>query len=608
MKNSTMSGGLVSSLLAIVASLGAGCSDTGEASTFEPGPIAPAGFVGTDPEQPAHGWANVGAVTKGGADADAAHTYTVTNRTELVEALYPDAVIADDGTFTSANGPDDTAKIIYIQGKISLSTNKAGEELTLEDYACEGYDFEAYKTFYDPTRWNRTLVDGELREIFPCPGTPEELRDCSRRNQRAVVQLRVGSNTSLFGVGKDAKIVHGHIIIGGGVPTGAPPQLGILPLTTELAEDCEIPPPATEPPEPPALDPAAALQPTAENVIVRNITFEDAFDFFPAWDPADSYSDPPEEPDLEGLYPLCQLALAADGIAGPHQCPGGRWNSSYDNITVQNARHVWIDNNTFNDGDRETQKIPSIWGAPYDLYQNRVQPHDGLLDINGTSDFVTVSRNVFRNHDKVMLIGGSDTVRETNGWGYLSVTVHHNQFINCGQRMPRVRFGKVHVYNNLIRGSVFPQIETAEDRVNKRLPDYPMSAALAVGHLAKVYSERNVFNITPYMGDDPPTADDVVSTAHRAPPTEGDTPDVGQKTYFFDFESSLIIPPAAAVDAKLMDVVQAQIMADEDPEVPSTEDVWKPADDYAYRTIAPAGVNAELGRLSGAGKLSVSAR
>ena len=601
MKNSTMSGGLVSSLLAIVASLGAGCSDTGEASTFEPGPIAPDGLVGTDPDQPAHGWASVDAVTKGGADADPAHVYTVTNRTELVEALYPDAVIADDGTFTSANGPDDTAKIIYIQGRISLSTNKAGDELGLEDYACDGYDFEAYKAFYDPTTWNKTLVDGELREIFPCPGTPEELRDCSRRNQRAVVTLRVGSNTSLFGVGKDAKIVHGHLVIGGGVPTGAPPQpLGILPLTTELAEDCGIAPPATEPPEPPALDPAAALQPTAENVIVRNITFEDAFDFFPAWDPTDSYSDPPEEPNLEGLYPLCQVAVDDATGAGPHQCPGGRWNSSYDNITVQNARHVWIDNNTFNDGDRETQGTASIWGAPYDLYQNRVQPHDGLLDINGTSDMVTVSRNIFRNHDKVMLIGGSDTVRETNGWGYLSVTVHHNQFINCGQRMPRVRFGKVHVYNNLIRGTLFPQIATAEDRANKPLPAYPMGSALAVGHLAKVYSEDNVFNITKgHADDEDPTAADVVSTAHREPPTEGTG--AGEQTYFFDDGSTL-----GGQEVDLMASVEEQVTEDEDPPIPSTEDVWKPADDYGYRSIAAGGVNAELGRLSGAGKLSVS--
>ena len=33
----------------------------------------------------------------------------------------------------------------------------------------------------------------------------------------------------------------------------------------------------------------------------------------------------------------------------------------------------------------------------------------------------------------------------------LRVTLHHNLFESIGQRTPRVRFGKVHVYNNLYR-------------------------------------------------------------------------------------------------------------------------------------------------------------
>jgi pectate lyase len=355
-----------------------------------------------------------------------------------------------------------------------------------------------------------------------------------------------------------------------------------------------------DPPDGPA--PADPLIATAENVIVRNITFEDAYDFFPAWTPDDSYSDPPEVADPASLYPLCQATLSADETAGPHQCPGGRWNASYDNITVQNARHVWIDANTFNDGDRDKQE--SVWAAPYDQHAIRFQPHDGALDINGTSDFVTVSRNVFRNHDKVMLIGGSDTVRETNGWGYLSVTVHHNQFINCGQRMPRVRFGKVHTYSNLIRGTRPPVIATEADRA-KEWPDYPYGSGLAVGHLAKVYSENNVYNISVFEGDPPATAANVVSTAHRETPATGDTLDVGQSTYFFDAGSTLQAAPAAAAPVDLNAYIAMKVMEDEDPPILSTEDVWKPADSYSYRATAAGGVNAELGRLSGAGKIAI---
>jgi pectate lyase len=608
MTNSTRSGGLVS-LLVAVAALGMGCSEEDEAATATLS-VTRAGVLAVDPGQSAHGWANVwtGAerrVTDGGAAADAAHIYTVTNRAELVRALYPDAVLAEDGTFTSANGTDPSAKIIYVRGTISLSTNLAGTELTLPDYACEGYDFEAFKAAYSPTEWNKQLVAGELREIPACPGSQEALRDCSRRRQRAVVQLRVGSNTSLFGVGSDAKIVHGHLIIGGPVPSGAPAQVGPAPLAPELAAACglEAPPPP-EPSGGGAVTPAPApgLVPTAENVIVRNITFEDAYDFFPAWDPSDSYSDPPDAPNPDGLYPLCQAVYDQPSNAGPHQCPGGRWNSSYDNITVQNASHVWIDHCTFNDGDPAAQSVTSVWAAPYDLYVNRFQPHDGALDINGFADFVTVSRSVFRNHDKVMLIGGTDTVRDTNGWGFLSVTVHHNQFIDCGQRLPRVRFGKVHVYSNYIEGSLNPEIDSAEDRANKPMPAHPMGSALTVGHLAKVYSENNAFNITGYPGDAEPSAADIAQPSHRATPTEGTTPDVNQQTYFFDSGSEL-----NGDEVDLMKSVQEQAADDDDPEVLSTADVWKPADTYKYGSTAAGNVKGAVAS-SGAGKLEVKPR
>jgi pectate lyase len=592
MKYSSMSGRLASSFLAVA--FGVGCGDANDGSNPTLLEQPPVNRLAVDPDEIAHGWANVGRVTNGGAEADAAHTYTVENREQLIRALYPDADFEPDGTFQSANGPDHTPKIIYIKGTISLNTNLANEELTAEDYACEGWNFDAYKAAYNPKTWNKeNFADGELPDILPCPGTQEALRECSRIRQRSVVQIKVGSNTSLFGLGDNAKIVHGHIIIGGAVPSGAPPQTGPAPLDPDLAEACGLEP---EPqPEAPTPDPALRLKPTAENVIVRNITFEDAYDFFPAWTPSDSYSEPPEVADPESLYPLCQATIDEATDAGPHQCPGGRWNSSYDNITVQNAVHVWIDHNTFNDGSRDKQT--SVWDAPYDSYAIRFQPHDGALDINGFSDFVTVSRNVFRNHDKVMLIGGSDTVRDTNGWGFLSVTVHNNSFINCGQRTPRVRFGKVHVYSNLIQGNRAPQISSEEDKANKPMPDYPMGSALAVGHLAKVYSENNVFELKAYPGDAEPTADNIIGTAHREPPAEG--AGMGEQTYFFDAGSTF-----NGADAKLMDTVKKQVEDDEDPPVPSTADIWKPGDGYKYQAIAATAVKANVAS-SGAGKIAI---
>jgi pectate lyase len=651
MKHSLQLTQIVASLLAVAAA-GAGCSDdsptpsaslggggaapSGAGGTMQPrgggnGPTSPdagGGAGGSEglPDLPLAnqgapvGWASVwpgddDRTTTGGADADADHIFTVTSRTELVRALYPDAVIADDGTFTSENGADPTPKIIYVRGTISLSTNAAGEELTLEDYACEGYDFDEYKAAYDPKEWNKqTPVDGDPPAIEPCPGSQEELRQCSSNRQALVVQLRVGSNTTLLGVGNDAKIVHGMVLIGAGsFPPGrrlppAPPSGTPAPIDPELAEACgiELPP---EPDAGPTPDPAptptpapATSPPFVENVIVRNITFEDAYDLFASWDPADSYTNGPEVADPEDLlYPQCQATYDEVTDNGPHQCRGGRWNSRYDNLQVQNASHVWIDHCTFNDGDRETQSLPSVWEFPYDDHVNAVQPHDGLLDIVNTSDFVTVSYNSFRNHDKTTLIGGSDTVTERNGWGVLSVTVHHNQYINVGQRTPRVRFGKVHVYSNFVQGSLNPSIEVPEDRLKAR-PAYPMGSAMAAGHLAKLYSENNAFEIAGYPGDPAPTARDVISTAHRVTPTEGDGLDVNQSTYFFDSGSILNGAPAD------LEMAAQESAADGNrPVLLPTDTIWTPAATYEYEVTPAADVKALLEANAGAGVLEVSA-
>jgi pectate lyase len=77
---------------------------------------------------------------------------------------------------------------------------------------------------------------------------------------------------------------------------------------------------------------------------------------------------------------------------------------------------------------------------------------DGSLDITNQSDSVTVSWCRFRyvqqtTHRNVNLVGSSDT--KLNDLGSLHVTFHHCWYDqNCDERMPSVRFGRAHVYNN----------------------------------------------------------------------------------------------------------------------------------------------------------------
>jgi pectate lyase len=77
---------------------------------------------------------------------------------------------------------------------------------------------------------------------------------------------------------------------------------------------------------------------------------------------------------------------------------------------------------------------------------------DGSLDITNQSDSVTVSWCRFRyvyqtTHRNVNLVGSSDT--RLSDLGSLHITFHHCWYDqNCDERMPSVRFGRAHVYNN----------------------------------------------------------------------------------------------------------------------------------------------------------------
>lgn len=113
----------------------------------------------------------------------------------------------------------------------------------------------------------------------------------------------------------------------------------------------------------------------------------------------------------------------------------GKGNAGSDAISVY-GKNIWIDHCEFSHG------------------------FDGLLDITREADFVTVSWCKFFNHNKVMLIGSRDT--DTISREHLRTTIHHCWFDGCStfydsvdmkeyrltQRMPRVRFGDVHVFNN----------------------------------------------------------------------------------------------------------------------------------------------------------------
>lgn len=108
--------------------------------------------------------------------------------------------------------------------------------------------------------------------------------------------------------------------------------------------------------------------------------------------------------------------------------PSGAGDS--DGLTLQECENIWVDHCTFVDCD------------------------DGSLDISHGADWITVSwckfyyTNPSASHRFANLIGHSDN-NAGEDTGKLHVTFHHNwwgQLVH--ERMPRVRFGRVHLYNN----------------------------------------------------------------------------------------------------------------------------------------------------------------
>lgn len=127
-----------------------------------------------------------------------------------------------------------------------------------------------------------------------------------------------------------------------------------------------------------------------------------------------------------------------------------------DAINISNSQNIWIHH---------------VSASKY---------YDGLIDIINGSSGITVSWSELSEHNKAVLIGNDQT---KEGDKITTVTLHHNVFRHLEQRMPRVRFGKVDLYNNyytdwddyvigvtmdgqaIVEGNIFePGAETGEDR------------------------------------------------------------------------------------------------------------------------------------------------
>ena len=126
--------------------------------------------------------------------------------------------------------------------------------------------------------------------------------------------------------------------------------------------------------------------------------------------------------------------------------PGAYDTDGNDNMTIEECTNVWVDHCEFHDG------------------------MDGNLDIKTASDFISVTWCKFSYEKKPIaggpggapdhrysnLFGSSDGA--TGDRGKLRITMQYCWWgEGCRERMPRVRFGKVHMVNNYFSSSVANQ-------------------------------------------------------------------------------------------------------------------------------------------------------
>ena len=106
-------------------------------------------------------------------------------------------------------------------------------------------------------------------------------------------------------------------------------------------------------------------------------------------------------------------------------------NNGADAVSMQECDGVWVDHCTFTS-----------------LNQTK-DYEDGSCDITHASKNVTVSWCRFVLTQKSCLVGHSNSATDDVA---ITATFHHNWFDKSSSRHPRVRFGKVHVYNNFFDG------------------------------------------------------------------------------------------------------------------------------------------------------------
>lgn len=156
-------------------------------------------------------------------------------------------------------------------------------------------------------------------------------------------------------------------------------------------------------------------------------------------------------------------------------------------VTMENARNVVIKDVRFSEVIRFDEieinsNTRNVWIDHCEFYtdlDHDIDYYDGLLDIKNQARFLTFSWSKFHDHQKCILISSGDTQL---GDSVIRATFHHNHFYDANSRLPSIRFGKAHIFNNYYK-NISTGVNTRMNACVKVENNYFEDAGTGVGML-----------------------------------------------------------------------------------------------------------------------------